>query len=68
MSLTTQTTEMSSDYDAVQTDTTKGLCSDSSPLGSYYRWLLCDPTHKDYWAARTTDRATRTEYRDKEAD
>lgn len=27
-----------------------------SPLGRYYRWLLDDPTTKEYWTTRRADR------------
>jgi hypothetical protein len=63
MSLTT-ITKMSSD----NADEVESLSTRDSPLGSYYRWLLCDPTHKDYWATRATDREARREYPDKEQD
>ena len=54
--------------DVPKANSSKGLPDSSSPLGRYYRWLLDDPTHKDYWAARAKDRAVRTEPTDKEED
>ena len=54
--------------DAPKANPSKGLPDSSSPLGRYYRWLLDDPTHKDYWAARTTDRTATERSRDKEED
>ena len=54
--------------DVPKANSSKGLPDSSSPLGRYYRWLLDDPTHKDYWAARTTDRTATKQSRDKEED
>ena len=36
-------------------DTYQSLYNSSSSLGRYYRWLLDDPTTKEYWSSRTTD-------------
>ena len=63
MSLTVTTSRKKSFDDATKTE---ALLTGDSHLGSYYRWLLCDPTHKDYWAARTTDREARGRPPDKE--
>lgn len=54
--------------DAPKNHPPQGLPDSSSPLGRYYRWLLDDPTHKDYWAARATDRTATKQSRDKEED
>lgn len=52
--------------DVTQANPHESLSDRDSPLGRYYRWLLCDPTHKDYWTARATDRETATGSTDKE--
>lgn len=54
--------------DIPQAHSPEGLSDSSSPLGRYYRWLLDDPTHKDYWTARATDKTATGQLRDKEAD
>lgn len=60
----TTITKMSSDH----AGEVESLSTRDSPLGRYYRWLLCDPTHKNYWATRDTDREARREYRNEEKD
>jgi len=48
-------------------DATKQSLSDrDSPLGRYYQWLLCDPTAKDYWTTRATNRDPSGRPRDQE--
>lgn len=63
---TMKTTKTGSCDDATQDDTLQGLSDRCSPLGRYYSWLLCDPTHKDYWATRSQDRVNGTRHTDTE--